>query len=352
MGEMKATIKIKLVTTKRIIMAVGLVLVLPLLHAQIAPFGISNNNLAPVAAAPTDFIDSIVCLTADYNSLPLLPAGQAPVVGTFWTIVNGPITTALPFPCPPPGGNHPTYEISPGIYLVDDTAGANPVTPADLEAQAIATANVIAQVQTAAAGQQMQAMMRAAGDGLPGVPGGGGTGGTDGWNGSINYPVCTTNDLWLQILGATNGTVGLVINTPWNVTDGVFDLFATTNLLSSTWQWLMRTAPGQTNLTATGLSEPNEFFVLGTMQPAADGSGLTTAYENLVSSAFSSDGYGTPNAWYLQNDLNPLTLGIGNQDPALNGLSNWQEYQYGTAPQGSTGFTIWVGTPNGMTSIP
>jgi len=189
------------------------------------------------------------------------------------------------------------------------------------------------------------------------MPPGGGGGGTNTYQGLLYYPVYTTNSLWLQIVGTTNaitpnGTAGLIINSPWNVTNGVFDLFATTNLLSSTWQWLLRTAPGQTNLTATGLSGPNEFFVLGTMQPAADASGLTTAYENLVSNAFSSDGFGTPNAWYLQNNLNPQTPGIGTLDPVLNGLLDWQEYQYGTQPQVSAGFTIWVGTPNGTTSIP
>ena len=287
--------RVKLKSTKPIIMAVGLVFALPPLRAQIAPPGISNNNLAP------DAYDSIVCLTADYYNFPLLPADQTPRAGTFWTVIAGPGSTALPYPGPPPGVSLPIYVLASGIYLADDTAGPNPVTQADLEAQAVATVKVISLAQTAAAGQQLQAM----GLGAP-IPGGGGTGGgTNTYQGQINHPVYTTNSLWLQILGTTNAitpdsTVGLVINTPWNVTRGVFDLFATTNLLSSTWQWLGRTLPGQTNLTVTGLPGPNEFFVLGTLQPAADGSGLTTAYENLVSRAFSSDGNGTPNAWYLQ----------------------------------------------------
>jgi len=97
----------------------------------------------------------------------------------------------------------------------------------------------------------------------------------------------TTNDLWLQFGGTTsaftsNGTANLSINAPWNVTNGVYDLFSTTNLAPNGWLWVMRTAPGQTNLIMTGLSGRNEYFILGSTLPADDGSGLTVAYEHLV----------------------------------------------------------------------
>jgi hypothetical protein len=155
------------------------------------------------------------------------------------------------------------------------------------------------------------------------------------------------------MVGTTNNgtsiTANLVINTPWNVTNGVYDLFATTNLAPSAWQWLGRCSPGQTNLTVVNLASPTEFFILGTMQLANDGSGLTVAYEQLVGTTLPNDGYGTPNAWYLQNNLTPFEA---TQDPDQDGLLNWQEYQYGTNPNISEGFAIWVGTPNGTTSIP
>ena len=140
--------------------------------------------------------------------LPLLPANQAPSVGTFWTIVAGPSGTALPFPCPPPGVNLPTYEISTGIYLVDDTFSTNPVTQADLEAQATATVNVISQVQTATASQQMRSMSQATGMGFP-FPGGGGGGGSPALT---NTPYVAPNygsNLWLQITSLSNVWVNL-----------------------------------------------------------------------------------------------------------------------------------------------
>lgn len=100
-------------------------------------------------------------------------------------------------------------------------------------------------------------------------------------------PSYTTNDLWLQVIGLTNastpdGTASLKINTPWDVTNGIYDLFATTNLAPGGWGWVMRTAAGQTNLTVTGLPSQSKFFILGSTLPAGDGSGLTVAYENLV----------------------------------------------------------------------
>ena len=193
-------------------MAVGLVFAIPLLHAQIAPFGISNNNLAPVETAPPDGWDSIVQLTADYNGLQQVPADATPRAGTFWTIIPGSGGMALPWPCMPPGVNPVTYEISSGIYLVDDTATTNPVTQADLEAQAIATVNVIGLVQTAAAIQQSAAMSRVMGLGAP-FPGFGGGGGDAPalTNAPCVLPDYGTN-LWLQITSISNVWVNLLVS--------------------------------------------------------------------------------------------------------------------------------------------
>jgi hypothetical protein len=57
-------------------------------------------------------------------------------------------------------------------------------------------------------------------------------------------------------------------------------------------------------------------------------------------------------AWYAEQGLNPFTASMGGQDPDLDGLVNYQEYQFGTRPLVSEGSAIWVSTPNGTTSIP
>ena len=314
MGQMKALMKMKLKTTKQIIMAVGLVFALPLLHAQIAPFGISNNNLAPVETAPSDGWDSIVCLTADYNSLPLLPADQTPSVGTFWTIVSGPNATALPYPCPPPGVNLPTYEISSGIFLVDDTASTNPITQADLEAQAIATVNVISQVQTATASQQMRAMSQAMGMGAP-FPGFGGGGGDS--PALTNAPYVAPNygtNLWLQITSLSNNWVNLLVS---NTEAGVeYEIVGTTNLLQSQWVSVgVLYGSELTNWTPTSIAAfnltNNDLFLR-------------------VMSWQDSDNVGIPDWW---QELYFGYIGVDpNADPAGDGFSNIQKFQNGMNP--------------------
>ncbi|MCX5682084.1 MAG: hypothetical protein NT049_00130, partial [Planctomycetota bacterium] len=68
---------------------------------------------------------------------------------------------------------------------------------------------------------------------------------------------------------------------PWNVTNGVYDLFSTTNLVPSWWNWVLRCAPGQTNITLTNMPLPMEFFILG-LTNDTDGGGLSDAYEKLL----------------------------------------------------------------------
>ena len=92
----------------------------------------------------------------------------------------------------------------------------------------------------------------------------------------------STNNLWLWVQ-MTNTTVSLTIHPPWNVPDGVYDLFYTTNLAPPiTWTRVLRCAPGQTDLTMPSLTGPQGFFMLG-LTNDADGDGLTDAYEKLVS---------------------------------------------------------------------
>lgn len=65
-----------------------------------------------------------------------------------------------------------------------------------------------------------------------------------------------------------------------------------------------------------------------------------------------NDGYNTPGAWYVANGLNPDAPGIGLFDADQDGLPNYQEYLYGTRPNVSEGFAIWVSDPAGTSSIP
>jgi hypothetical protein len=134
-----------------------------------------------------------------------------------------------------------------------------------------------------------------------------------------------------------------------------YDLFATTNLwfnniTNAVWTWLGQGTNCGT-YSVTNQPPTQQFYILGGTL-ASDGSGLTLAYERLISHGVSSDTYGTPCLWYLWQGLNPQTTGLATQDPDGDGLANWQEYLYGTNPQVSEGFAVWVSAPNGTSGIP
>jgi hypothetical protein len=145
-----------------------------------------------------------------------------------------------------------------------------------------------------------------------------------------------------------------------------YDIYATTNLglevpgLNRTnWAWLGRLAPGQITFTNDiTLSDLQCYYRLG-LTNDCDGDSLPDAYELLVSHTapcgydfISSDGYGTPDGWYLLHNLDPRAPGIATQDANHDGLPNWQEYLHGSDPRGSPAFTIWVGTPSGASGLP
>ena len=129
--------------------------------------------------------------------------------------------------------------------------------------------NFVAQIQAAqlSAQSSLNGQMSALDLDSPPMPSGAGSG-TNDWQESgitSNGPRFTTNDLWLQILSmsVTNATAHLLIHPPWNVTNGVYDLLYCTNLAPPiSWQWLLRTEPGQTNLTAPAANAQG-FYRLG-----------------------------------------------------------------------------------------
>ncbi len=150
---------------------------------------------------------------------------------------------------------------------------------------------------------------------VPGPPGGGG-GGTNNIQPQGNFQIPTTNDLWLEVTGVSNATANLVIHFPWNETNGICDLFGTTNLASdmpglnvTNWVWLYRTTAWQTNISVTGVWADIGFFRLGTMLDS-DGDGLTDAYEKLVSHTDPNNpdtsGDGISDGWEVALGVNPL----------------------------------------------
>lgn len=238
----------------------------------------------------TDPPDSIVQATAESQGLPLTARVDLPLTGTYWLITsNG---YSLPMPCAPLDQSLPIYALSDDVFLIDGTGGLAAVNRHragyDTVAGILAVqANAVVDLVNQTEANQIRSLMRSMGMDFP-LPGDDGFGGgTNGYGASYAAQIFTTNDLWLQITGSSNGNSGttitsyLTIHTPWNVTNGVYDLFATTNLAPSAWRWVMRCDPGQTNLIVTNLRTPQEFFILG-LTNDTDGGGLTDAYEKLV----------------------------------------------------------------------
>jgi hypothetical protein len=168
-------------------------------------------------------------------------------------------------------------------------------------------------------------------------------------------------DVWI-----TNFTAKAVSNEAMTVTFTIaggsnqvpYDVFANSVLSFGTngvpWAWMGQGYRCNTYL-LTILSNSTCYLILGTPLDTS-GLGLTDAYERLVAkvnpSGGQTDSYGVPYAWYAQNGLVPITAGLATQDADQDGLLNWEEYMWGSKPTVPEGFSIWVSTPNGTTSIP
>lgn len=285
------------------------------LSAQMLTVGsttVSTGMVKKKPVHPPAVDPALAAQLAAVEKLPTVEADTLPRGGTFYS-------AQCPYWPPLPGNvfGLPVWDLEDGHYLIDDLA-------------------VNYQQGTIAVSTMTANGVMALDVPLPG--GGGGSTNSGGGGGIISQmQLPTTNDLWLQITGTTNTgsstTATLIIHPPWNVTNGVYDLFATTNLAPSAWQWLGRCSPGQTNLIVTGLANPMEFFILG-LTNDTDGDGLTDAFEKLVShtnpNLYSTDGSGMSDGWEWQNYG---TVGIDpNGDPDGDGLNNLQEFKNGTNP--------------------
>jgi len=178
------------------------------------------------------------------------------------------------------------------------------------------------------------------------------------WDGPLSSWVngATGDQVWFTNMSAvaTNGGTSFTFGIQGGQIGYNYDLFAAAELASpltnANWVWLGQGQAG--NVYSVGILSPNAFFILGTPQSTG---GLTDAYLALVAKVASgsgTDAYGVPYAWYAQNGLVPITSALATQDPDRDGLLNYQEYLYGTRPNVSEGFNIWVGNVNGSSAIP
>lgn len=238
--------------------------------------------------------DSVVAVVAGAQGLPFVPADQRPLCGTYWEVRSSVPCMTVPLPVPPLDPNTPVYAVGGGQFLSDETAGQlispqahynrralnNGAPAAILQAQVDELQGFVAQIQAAqfSAPSRLNGQMSALDADIPPVPGGGS--GTNDSQGGVTFNGRTpgTNDLWLEARSrsVTNSTTALVIHPPWGVTNGVYDLYSTTNLVPAWWNWVLRCAPGQTNLTLTNRTAPIEFFILG-LTNDTDGGGMSDA---------------------------------------------------------------------------
>ena len=174
------------------------------------------------------------------------------------------------------------------------------------------------------------------------------------WSGANPCQVWITN---VTATAASNATMDVTFTIAGGQSGYWYDVFANSMLSFGSngvpWAWM-----GQGSACSTyKLNVPSStcFVILGTPLDSS-GYGLTDAYESLVAkvspNGAQTDSYGVPYAWYAQNGLVPIMAGMAGADPDHDGLLNWQEYLWGTKPTVSEGFSIWVSTPNGTTSIP
>jgi hypothetical protein len=312
---------------------------------------VSSGSAVLLVLAAALVLGSNASLRAQTPQLQLVQSNAIPQSGTFYLIQ---LSNYPPLPFNPyPDLNLYSLTEAPSRYWVDDRC-----------------------LDYAAAGQQgqMDGALRTlqrrssldSDDGPPALPDGwDDSGGDEGTNNSTNGPPVYASSQGLCLLPPLVQSSNVVLTvTNWDAA-APYDLYATTNLSPNVpglnltnWAWLGRISPGQTVVTVPLLSDVQCYYRLGTTNDT-DGDGLPDAYENLVShtppnvyNVVSSDGYGTPDGWYLQQGLNPLAQGIASQDGNQDGLLNWQEYLWGSDPYAPEGFAVWVSSPGGCSGIP
>jgi len=164
---------------------------------------------------------------------------------------------------------------------------------------------------------------------------------------------CATNaQVWLTnttALLANDGATTLKFSIAGGSSNLIYDIYGcaalTGNAAATQWYWLGQGHPCERY--RLNLSDHSALIILGKSWVDNDGDGLPDAFETLVSktSATTNATYnGLPDAWVALNGLVGNTA-LGAQDPDFDGLSNAQEYLFGTKPLVNEGWTIWTGAP-------
>jgi hypothetical protein len=206
--------------------------------------------------------DTIVGVVAEAQGLQWVPPDQAPFCGTFWMVLPEPGGGIAPLPYPALDLSLPIYVIADGQFLVDGTGGnqttlnlarvgrlaVRSTSAAAVQAQADALVDLITQVQTTAANQQMRTMARAMGVDVPASDeDGGGAGGGFSPMFSSTFMI-DTNALWLEITNVSDGQAYLNLH---NATNLVYAVWSTTNLAMPFPDWRVEAEiwPTDTNCT-------------------------------------------------------------------------------------------------------
>ena len=187
--------------------------------------------------------------------VPPAPAASAPRAGTFFSAQHSP---GSPEPWPPLPSNFglPAWDLGDGVWLLADQQ-----------------VDYSLPMSSRMAGGGMMV----ADDLTPSGSGGDGT--NSFYSDSFTPPVYTTNDLWLEITGKPNTMAFLTIHPPWNVTNGVYDLFYTTNLSPpESWSWVLRSFAGLTNLIVKNATDAQGFYRLGPLNDPIGNDSLGTNF--------------------------------------------------------------------------
>ncbi|MEI7733767.1 MAG: LamG-like jellyroll fold domain-containing protein, partial [Verrucomicrobiota bacterium] len=176
---------------------------------------------------------------------------------------------------------------------------------------------------------------RAEGGPTPPDPGPGGGGG--GTNYSFTTSTWTesspTNCLRISKIVYDTNAIDLTI--AGGETNGVYDLFYTTNLVgahvtNSQWTWFFRGTPGQTNFVHTNAPTPWCLYTVGATNDS-NADGLSDVYDLLVGKGNAdANSNGLPDAWEWKYFGNFNQTADGDYDG--DGISNLAEYQNGTDP--------------------
>jgi hypothetical protein len=212
------------------------------------------------------------------------PASEAPLVGNFYTLTHG---ESWP-PLPADTMGLPFWNVQ-GWYILDDRNFDYSASRAE------------------SAFGRMHPM----------------DGGFDGFF----TPLFTSNQLWLSITNVTNGDATLIIHPPSGLDNGVFDLLFRTNPLPpDSWHFVLRTLPGQTNLTVSNAVGPEGFYALGKAD-SSQGTNFWLVFPSMdlfvtpVLSLYISSPVGATGTVTIQGQSNGPTLAVtgANDDPSIYG---------------------------------